>query len=790
MSEGFAQATISLYHPSIVSRILHAIDESGILVIQVLLLGLLWYMVLTVLGLLVLPLSMRLFRLSPEGGILLARPLGWILLGFVSWSASYWLGAPFTALGLCFTAAVLLALSAYILRSRTAWLLRRLRVRWRTALNGEILAIAAFTLFLFIRAFDPHVDSTEKPMDLMMLSSLIHAREIPPQDLWYAGETINYHYGGYLLHAIPAKLIGLHPEYAYNLAIATTISFAVAIAFVLGRALFGRCRWGALTAATTLFAGNMAAALNAWSRNALPSDLYQLKYLYLWNTSRVIQDPGEPHSTINEYPFFTLMWGDLHPHFSNIPLVLFFMAIIYALTQAAMRLSPQRFISQDWPLLLVAIVVNGLLLPVNVFDFPILSGLFCGTLALAFIYSMARNGVSPPRIAIVVAVLLTPLMAYLAASPFWLNFINPLRGDLLGWAPNRTGLFSFLLVFGAHTLASCFFAAAWVSPRLLRANTEVASFIAALAGIALVALWALTGHVAPTLATGFTFFFAGLALWTALARDRQGIPVTRFCGYLYCLAICALGWALIAGCEFIYLPDDYAAKRMNTLFKFHFAAWILLGVGLPPLLYWSIRRLTNAGQRIAATLPLFLLLAASLYGPAYTLTSLAWMPKPRPLTLDGLAFLDQNAPPLRDMIGWLRENAPPNARLLEIPGDGYRSTDSLVSTATGLPGLVGWVGHQALWRRNIDAGNPYQRRDEAMYAVTTPNWDEARTLLAAYEVDYVVIHPPLGEWASSRMPQARQGALRRELQPVFQAPGQQLFEIYDVRNIREAKNLE
>ena len=61
----------------------------------------------------------------------------------------------------------------------------------------------------------------EKFMDLAFLNSLSRYSAIPPADPWLSGSTINYYYWGYLLAAAQAKLSGVPPLTAYNLAIAT-----------------------------------------------------------------------------------------------------------------------------------------------------------------------------------------------------------------------------------------------------------------------------------------------------------------------------------------------------------------------------------------------------------------------------------------------------------------------------------------------------------------------------------------------------------------------------------------
>jgi len=226
-----------------------------------LLLAVLWYLIFTVFGLAVLPVSMIVFRRMPDGGILLARPLGWLIVGMLSWYLAYFNILPFSQFGIVLVLVVLFGGSFYLFYNRTDWIKRRFKHHWRTAFNGEIIFLLVFLLLILVRMYDHNIDSTEKPMDAMMLSSLITTTQIPPMDDWFAGEPINYHYGGYLLHSLFMKLSGIHVEYGYNLSIGGISGVAASIAFVLGRALFGRCRYGVITVISTLFIGNIAAVL-------------------------------------------------------------------------------------------------------------------------------------------------------------------------------------------------------------------------------------------------------------------------------------------------------------------------------------------------------------------------------------------------------------------------------------------------------------------------------------------------------------------------------------------------
>ncbi|GEM_PF-2514691 len=746
-------------------------------------LGVIWYLTLTCLGVIVLPISMLIFRRMPECGILLSRPLGWLLLSYISWILAYVSPFPFSRLGLVLVGVGLFAVSLYLLRVRSDWTWRRLRNHWRTALNGEILTILAFLLILLVRREDPFINSTEKPMDAMMLSSLIVSSEIPPPDLWFADKHINYHYGGYLLHAVPAKLTGIETEYAYNLAIAAVAGMAASIAFVLGRALFGRCRWGIVTVICTLFVGNLAAAMTALFHGFAPmKDLYAWRFNFLWNSSRVIHDPAE---TINEYPFFSILWGDLHPHFSNIPFVLFFLAVCFAMFQALNRHSFKTLWRLHWPLLILMAVSGGFLLPTNIFDFPIFSSYFGALIVAAVLwrYSVSKRWALTIPHGVVVFL---PIFGFLLVSPFWMNFVSPLQGQLIHVSPHHTGLFEFLLVFGAHSIVTVVYLVL-VGRRLVekRSREEIGFFFAAL-GIVFVLLWAQSGYLMYALSP-----LIALALWiyivyrAACGKEKKTVDAdTR---ELFALVACALAWSLIAACEFIYLKDQYASARMNTLFKFHFPAWILFGIGLPYLLYAAIMREKSVQIKCCAAMPAVLVLLISLFGPMYAFASIFLMPNAdRPITLNGLSFMETAQPAHYEIIRWIRENSEPSDAILEAPGCGYHE-ENLVSAFTGRSAFIGWVNHEHIWRGYANYPEIDARKEQAMRFYTSKNVEDVKLFLEQYPIRYVIFTSPDPACTDTfaQLNQMQAGAFRTVLEPIIQKTGNAFgrtspFELYRV----------
>lgn len=749
-----------------------------------LLIALVWYLVFAGFGILALPVSMLIFRRMPDGGILLTRPLGWLLLGFFSWWMSYLHILPFSFWGIIIVSVALFGFSLQLLKKRSDWFQRKWRIHWRTALNGEFIAILAFMLILLASREDPGIGTTEKPMDIMMLNAMVTASYMPPPDPWLAGYPINYHYAGYLLHSIPIQLTGINPEIGYNMAFPIVAMLGVAIAFVLGRALFGCCRWAVLTPICIFFIGNLAGVLGFLERITLQSTLYDWRWHFMWDTTRVIKDAGG--ATINEYPFFTLLWGDLHPHFSNMPFVLFFMALTYAIGRAMLSLSAKRMYKYEWPLILVAVMACGFIFPTNVFDFPI-SSLFYGfATGGVFVYLLFNSGKRWKSVIPYAALLFLPIAGYILALPFWMHFIPPDQGTKLMVSADHTDLNEFLFVFGLHTAATIAFLLLRGRRMLQRTSVEEIGVIAGLFGIVFIALWSWFGYIVCALAPCMALVLWLLAFHAAMRRYDSDAKA-NFGPEMFALVACALSWSMIAGCEFVFLKDGYGIARMNTLFKFHFSTWFMMGMGLPYLLYHEYQRSDRTPYRWFVMLPVLGVFLLSLVTPVFTFAWLANIHTTNQYaTLDGLDFLRRpNAQPhTAAIIDWIRDNTETTDRILEVPGCGYQ-VESAISAFTGRSTIVGWVGHEQLWRTGDIWEEVGSRKLEAERFYTTQNWNEAQEILKKHKINYVVYITPSCADKKSLLSRMNTGVFRNHLKPIIMETGlvsgrQGRFELYQV----------
>ena len=786
-----------------------------------------WLLAVELLGLAVLPVAAVALRRSPERGAFSARLIGLLAVGWLVWigaSLGWWPARSIVA------AAAALALAALCL----GWFVFRARAgnpivlpTARAWLGSLAIWGVAFAFFLALRGAYPDFWQTwfggEKPFELAYLRAIARSTEFPPYDPWYSGGTINYYYYGWHLVATLTKLTGAGVSLGFQLAVATIPALLVLQTAGLATTVVERWRRrpstgllvvGAIAAIVAVsFAGNLDALGQIVENRGASASTFDF-----WRSTRVID------FTINEFPYFTAIWADLHPHLIDLPVIMLVLTLVAALILTP-RLDRQT-LAVTFGILALAL---GTAAVTNSWDAPLCAGAILAGGVWAGSGLGGRAGA-----AIVVGAAASVAAAAAMFLPFFAGFYSVV-GQVSRTAKGSP-LGEFLTVWGI------FFAvviAAAIADGVVRGRREpgwrdaVVTAIACLAGGtfaflvvvirgdslpvgAFVALWLAAGIVgAGAAAVAPARLGRGLMVVSALASVAVGATAGYRPAAAVALAIAvvagwyairrrpalALPWILVglgclavAGVEFVYISDDLSGgdwQRMNTVFKFYNQAWLLLGAGSALLLadLWSrsgLRPLSNrpagivagpiatsgararrfprsiVARRVALAASAGTLALGLLYPIVGTPSRLSQdMPSsPRSMTLDGYAWMNggsiQNATgdtiefngDLR-ALEWLRANAHGNPVILEASIGPYRGNGSRISSATGLPTVLGWDRHQR--QQRYQAGIDRRMSDvRAIYNDT----DSTRKLemLRRYDVRYVIVGDVERYWNSADNP--------------------------------------
>lgn len=323
-----------------------------------------WYLIVQLITVAALPLCATLFVNLPDRGYAFAKSLGVLLVGFCFW-LGYSYGLLRNETGGAWLALLLVALFSWTVGRS---LIQQLRgngsrpFRWRQVLSIEVLFLAAFAFWAYVRAHDPAVNHTEEPMDLMFMNSIWVSPTYPPQDAWLSGYAISYYYFGYWLLTTLGRLAGQPPEIAYTLGQASWYGmlwigcFGLVYNLLAYRDGNGQSPiWGGLLGAISVaFAANPQgffewlhakgydiSGLARWFNvtnfpPAIGSDTGQTGNWYVsydwwwWRASRVISDrglDGGHMEVIDEFPIFSYVLGDNHPHVMAMPIAILIIAL-------------------------------------------------------------------------------------------------------------------------------------------------------------------------------------------------------------------------------------------------------------------------------------------------------------------------------------------------------------------------------------------------------------------------------------------------------------------------------
>ncbi len=552
-----------------------------------------------------------------------------------------------------------------------------------TLADVELVGVAAFVILAWLRVPVMAISGTEKPMDLAILATLMRPGGFPPADPWLAGQALPYYYWGFVPWVPPAKLLGLAPDVLYNLLVPTLAAVTAQIAWGLARSLGGSRRSAGLASALVVFAGTP----DGW-RQLLAG--VRFVDLDLWASSRQI--PG----TITEFPLFTFHLGDLHPHLLATPLVLLALFLARSWTCNGVRARVAV------PVVAVAYGAAAAANPWCALPTGVAVLLLVVAREAAFLDPRRRDGWL-----VWLQVAAAGALGWLLFAPFWLRFSPPATG--FAWVPRGTRWDHMLLFLGGVLLPPLLVAwelvRRWGSFSAARRQLAVTCWLAAMTVVA-----ALTGKPLQALGLGIAVGFLATAVRGA---RRPGRPVW---------ALTAVAVLLLVTMEVVYFKDPYGAEyfRMNTVFKASHQAFTLLAVVAPLLLGWLHRR--RQARAVGAAV---LVIVVGLPH----LAVLAWRSGPKlPAEWSGLTWM---APGEREAARWLHRQSAPGVSLVEAVGDAY-SDAARLSSASGVPAVLGWENHQLVWRG--DQVRPETERRKKLIETVYRSGDEAAVRAALGEL--------------------------------------------------------
>lgn len=688
-----------------------------------------WWLVLAALGIGFMPITYKIFSSFHDNGYLFSKTIGLAVSGYLMWLLASLRLVKFTSVSCLVIVIITFIVNGVIFYKEKDKRNVFSKIKLDKMILLELLFLALFLLWVYIRGFKPEAHGTEKFMDYGFMAAMMRADYMPPSDLWYAGGVINYYYVGQYMGTFLTKLSFLKAEQGYNLMMMTLAAMAFVMPYTLVYQIAGHFLKnkrkkhtmaphiaGLLSGAGVCFAGNLHFSLFYWIIPGLRGLLgISGEYSNYWfpNSTRYIgYNPETNDKTIHEFPSYSFILGDLHAHVLNIIFVLTILGILFAYLIRQYKRRDRVLETFSAPRFLLKEVINpytlligfyiGLFHTTNFWDFPIYYVVSGAVILFSnlVLYDFKRN-----------AYMLTALqgifiMAFseITALPFTLNFDQ--ISTEIGLVYLRTPLYQLLILWGLPA--------------------------ALVIGLLIELIMTHRRNTAEAVLTDETNQPENKRVLSEFMKNLDPCDL-----FVLTLGLCALGLVLIP--EVIYIRDIYSGdyKRANTMFKLTYQAFIMFGIcsGYIFVKFIKVRKFIWQIKFTIITLILFL---STLW---YSVVSVkAWygdiLKTSNYEGLDAIAFMEESMPDDYEAVKWLNENVTGISVILEANGDSY-SDNERISMATGLPTVLGWYVHEWLWRGDTtDLGN---RIADIETIYTSDNIVEVMDLIDKYSIEYIYV---------------------------------------------------
>ncbi|MFZ6035258.1 MAG: DUF2298 domain-containing protein [Patescibacteria group bacterium] len=645
-----------------------------------------WYLYLLVLGLVFYPIVQRIFRkFSFDLGYPFAKTGAIIALSYIVYLAGSIRIIPFNRMALFLIVGIFVIVNYLILKKDRKFFTYKV---FSAMIFEELLFLASFIFWAYIRSQEPSLKSLEKFMDFGIMNSILRSDYFPSKDIWYTPLPINYYYFGHLSGAVLIRLSNIVPAIGYNLILATIFAQAVTQVFSLvSNAItyyYPKIRrislgiFGIMTAYIVNLGANLHTiyAFTKGYPNESPVPFWKIFSTYspqtYWypNATRFIP------FTIHEFPSYSYVVADLHGHVFDIPFVLFTLAVLFTLFSG----------KWTWRGTLGLGFLTAVHYMTNAFDGPIYILLAVLLLMLVFKTTLKFAGH--------VAALLASFVAF--SLPFSYHFEPFVSGIGLNCPPD------FLANIGR------------LGPFIFEKGNCQASPLWML-GV----LW------------GFFWVSFALLLVNHLLIKKWDKRTEKL--DMFFMIILLFGIFLTIIPEFFYIKDIYPQHfRANTMFKLGYQAFIMMGIA-SGIVFFRLKQSSSLVSKILTAVFAFFTFFVIIY-PFFSIPSYYGTLDRKP-ELDGSKWMKNDYPEDLEIVNYLNK-VKGQPVILEAQGDSYSDYER-ISSYTGLPTVAGWWVHEWLWRGSSNVVG--DRIPEVVSLYTSSDIKETLALIDKYKIEYVII---------------------------------------------------
>jgi len=471
---------------------------------------------------------------------------------------------------------------------------------------------------------------------------------------------------------------------------------------------------------------------------------------WYWGPSRVLAEtPNVGGNAITEMPMFTFVYGDLHAHMINLPVLVFiFFFVFNEIVNASNR-------ERSWFTLIMSLGIGalavGLTRAINTWDWP--TFLLFGTIGVGYAWWLQWRIINRwSLIGMLAYVGSFVALSFILVMPYT-DWYAAIYNSVALWEGGKTPLWAYFDIHGLF-LFLIVSLLMWETGRWLR-NVKVSALRgqmrwAILLSVITVAVLLISVTMA-LIEYQVALIVLPLLWWIALLFFRPNQSVVM----QFVLVLAGFALAITLGVEIIVIGGDIA--RQNTVFKFYYQAWVAFSIVGGVAFAWLFQHVDDwrMSLRWAWLTPLMVMFIIASMFPIMATRGRSFdrMAPDMPITLDGLDYMQYAQHDLMDygdvitlnddyqIIRWLQDNVEGTPVIMEgrSLASEYRY-NGRIAINTGLPAVLGWNFHQRQ-QRTFDPLTRWveQREQNIKYFYNTDDISNAARILKHYEVAYVIV---------------------------------------------------
>lgn len=644
-----------------------------------------WYIAIQILSIIGFVLGYQIFSTLKFHGFSVSKAFGLFVVSVATWFICNEKLAllPYSSLTLYLITAIFSVFTFYVYSKNKEEINNFLIQNKRYLFSIEAGFLIFFLIFVLLRTYTPNIEGTEKPLEFVVINSLLNGSSFPPQDCWLAGETLNYYYFGQYIFSNVIKLTFINPSIAFNLINPTVLALVLIGSFEFIYELTKKIRWGLLAAFMTGLMGNLEPITEVFKYG------WNLESFSWWASGHII-----PYS-FPEYPYWSYLHSDVHAHFLVHPFTILFLFLLISFIRSNSFLitiedfkTPEKLAKN-----ILYCTLLGSFMLINSWNYPCAIALTLAGLFIHCFQNLPKTGLIKNMLRIFPPCLFYIACSYIIYLAFYAFYSSPIEGIGFVAPEHRTTLNQLILLIGTFLFPICIFIIINFFQSII-ANKETRIRDKFLITLGLLILPCLIYLLTKSIVILLTLIICQYFLIKLLRRNLNTNEAIIY-------SVSFLIFSLILVCEFIYVNDMFSSahERQNTVAKSYIQILLLLPIATSYIMYQlnsqiNFNKYFRYFYLITITTliilsSVFLIIGTSVKNDNFKRIygTYNWhIP-----TLDGSYYIEEKYGSEYDGIQWLIKNATKDDIVLEAEGKPY-SHFGRVASHSGIKSLLNWSG--------------------------------------------------------------------------------------------------